>query len=92
MVSPLPCLTGGVWDSGQVTSFAEARVVALGRVFEGFDSNGNGILNAEDLARLRKSVKHEKGSWTTGRNKMLLAKLDRNGNGRVRCYTLPTRI
>ena len=65
-------------------SLAECRVVALGRVFEAFDSSGNGILTKDDLARLRKSPKHEKGSWTpTGRNAGLLKKLDRNGNGRV---------
>jgi len=37
-----------------------------------------------DLARLRKSVKHDRGSWTPqGRNKHLLSKLDKSGNGKV---------
>jgi len=63
----------------------DPRRMALMRVFKAFDADGSGTIETNELKLLRRDASHDVGSWTTGRNRKALSKLDADGSGEVDC-------
>eukprot|EP00658_Telonema_sp_P-2_P076661 TRINITY_DN6751_c0_g1_i4.p1 TRINITY_DN6751_c0_g1~~TRINITY_DN6751_c0_g1_i4.p1 ORF type:complete len:237 (+),score=96.07 TRINITY_DN6751_c0_g1_i4:131-841(+) len=54
--------------------------------FKAFDINGDGTIGADELlvlGRQRRKLGQKSGEWTKEMNNRLMAKLDKNGDGRV---------
>eukprot|EP00658_Telonema_sp_P-2_P076298 TRINITY_DN6653_c0_g1_i1.p1 TRINITY_DN6653_c0_g1~~TRINITY_DN6653_c0_g1_i1.p1 ORF type:complete len:604 (+),score=126.90 TRINITY_DN6653_c0_g1_i1:162-1973(+) len=64
----------------------EERAWALRSVFDLFDLDGSGTLEADELLQLgiaRRALGHQKGEWTPEANERLLQRVDKDGDGVV---------
>ena len=60
--------------------------MALRKVYQAFDLNGNGTLDKEELQALgtaRRTAGHKQGAWSPEKNASLLRKMDTDSDGMV---------